>query len=135
MLLQHTLTTSIRAPGDPVYTMTRDQVLLWAPRILGIALALFLCIFALDAFEPHKPFTAVLTDLAVHLVPAALVLAIVVLAWKWPFAGGVGFVLLALGYALSVGFRIDWVMVISGPMLMTGLLFLWSWRLPVRRLL
>lgn len=115
--------------------MTRDQLLLWAPRLLGIALALFLCVFALDAFEPQKPLAAVLTDLAVHLAPAALVLAIVVLAWRRPLPGGVAFVLLAFGYALSVGFRIDWVMVISGPMLMIGLLFLWSWRLPARRLL
>lgn len=115
--------------------MTRDQLLLWAPRLLGIALALFLSIFALDGFEPHKPIGVVLTDVAVHLVPAALVLAIVVLAWRWPLVGGIAFVLLAFGYALRVGFRIDWVMVISGPMLMTGLLFLWSWRLPARRLL
>ena len=123
------------APGDPVGVMTRDQLLLWAPRLLGIALALFLSIFALDAFEPQKPLAAVLTDLAVHLVPAAVVLAIVALAWRWPLAGGVAFVLLAFAYALSVRFRLDWVMVISGPMLMTGLLFLWSWRLPARRLL
>jgi len=115
--------------------MTRDQLLLWAPRLLGIALTLFLCIFALDAFEPHKPLASVLTDLAVHLVPAALVLAIVTIAWRRPLAGGVAFVGLAFAYALNVRFRVDWVLVISGPMLMTGLLFLWSWRLPARRLL
>jgi hypothetical protein len=115
--------------------MTREHLLLWTPRILGIALALFLCVFALDGFEPHEPLGVVLTELAVHLVPAALVLTIVALAWRWPLAGGVAFVLLAFGYALSVRFRVDWVMVISGPMLMTGLLFLWSWRLPARRLL
>jgi hypothetical protein len=107
--------------------MTRDHVLLWSPRILGIAVALFLSLFALDAFAPGRPLARASTDFAMHLVPAVLVLAIVALSWRRPWIGGAAFVLLAMGYALRVS-RLDWILAISAPLLTVGVLFLWSWR-------
>jgi hypothetical protein len=106
----------------------KHLVLLWCPRLLGIAVGVFLGLFALDAFAPGKPLDRALTDFAIHLVPAALVLGIVALSWRRPWFGGVAFVLLAAAYALTVRFRLDWVLAISGPLLTVGLLFLWSWR-------
>jgi hypothetical protein len=109
--------------------MTRAHLLLlWSPRILGIAVSVFLSLFALDAFEPGKPLARALTDFAIHLVPAAVVLAIVALSWHRAWIGGLAFVLLAAAYAVSVGFRLDWILAISGPLLTVGVLFLWSWR-------
>jgi hypothetical protein len=106
----------------------KHLVLLWCPRLLGIVVGLFLGLFALDAFEPGKPLGRTLTDFAIHLVPAAVVLAIVALSWRRPWVGGTTFVLLAAVYALTVSFRLDWVLAISAPLLTVGLLFLWSWR-------
>jgi hypothetical protein len=108
--------------------MTSKAILLWSPRILGIAVAAFLGLFALDAFEPGKPFGDAVTDAAIHLVPSAIVLVLVAVSWRRPWIGGVAFVLLALAYALGVGFRPDWTLVISGPLTIVGLLFLLSWR-------
>ena len=109
--------------------MTRkDLLLLWSPRILGITVSLFLSLFALDAFEQGKPVAAMLTDFAMHLVPAAVILAIVALSWRRPWIGGVAFVLLGAAYGSSVSFRLDWTLPISGPLLTAGALFLWSWR-------
>jgi CHASE2 domain-containing sensor protein len=103
-------------------------LLLWTSRILGIAVSVFLGLFALDAFAPGKPLARALADFAIHLVPAAVVLTIVALSWRRPWIGGVAFVLLAAAYALTVRFRLDWVLAISGPLLAVGVLFLWSWR-------
>ena len=101
-------------------------LLIWTPRILGIAVSLFLSLFALDAFEPGQPLARAFPDLVIHLAPAAAVLALVALSWHRPWLGGVAFVLLALGYAVTVS-RLDWILAISGPLLTIGLLFLWSW--------
>lgn len=109
--------------------MTRHNVLLWSARILGIAVGCFLAMFSLDAFEPGKPAARAWTDFALHLAPAAAVLAIVAVSWRRPWIGGVAFVLLAAGYALAARDRLDWIIPISGPLLAVGLLFLWSWRL------
>jgi hypothetical protein len=107
--------------------MTRHQLLLWGPRLLGVVVSAFLALFAVDAFQSGKPLTRALADFAVHLLPAAVVLAIVALSWRRPWVGGVAFVLLAAVYAVTARSRVDWIMVISGPLLATGMLFLWSW--------
>jgi hypothetical protein len=101
--------------------------LLWSPRILGTAVSAFLSLFALDAFEPGKPLAEALTDFAMHLAPAAVVLGIVALSWHRPWIGGVAFILLAAAYVPIVGFRLDWIVAISGPLLTVGVLFLLSW--------
>jgi hypothetical protein len=108
--------------------MFQKHFVLWSPRLLGVAISVFLGLFALDAFEPGKPPARAFTDVALHLVPALGVLAIVVLSWDRPWLGGAAFVLLAIAYAGAARFRPDWVLVISGPLLLVGLLFLWSWR-------
>jgi hypothetical protein len=108
--------------------MNRKNLLLWAPRILGMAVSAFLSVLALDAFEPARPLAQVLMEVAIHLVPAAIVFALVALAWRSPLVGGLAFVFLACGYAMSVRFRPDWMLAISGPLVTVGLLFLWSWR-------
>ena len=82
----------------------------------GLAMAAFLALFALDAVNP------------IHLLPSLLVLAIVALGWKFDWVGAIGFTALAFLYAAMVWGRLDWVSVISTPLLLVGLLFCASWR-------
>ena len=95
--------------------------LVWAPRVLGIAVALFIGVFALDALS--EGVRAIL----MHLVPTFVLLVAVLLAWRRPWVGALVFIALAVVYAASVPARPDWILVISGPLLAVGLLFLWSW--------
>ena len=92
-------------------------------------MSLFLALFALDAWDPAKPVATRATDLLIHLLPSALVLAVVALSWRREWIGAVAFVGLAIAYAVMVDFRVDWIVVISGPLLVAGLLYLWSSRL------
>jgi hypothetical protein len=100
---------------------------LWTARILAIGIGLFLALFALDAWEAGKPVSRRVTDVVIHLLPSLAVLAVVALSWRRQWIAGVAFVGLAAAYAGTVRFRLDWVLVISGPLLTAGLLFLWSW--------
>lgn len=105
-----------------------SRLVLWAPRLLGIATCLFIGMFALDAFSGNKPLSETVGDFAVHLIPAAVLLFIVVLSWRRPWIGGATFLSLAALYALTMSKgRLDWVLVISGPLLVVGVLFVWSW--------
>ena len=108
-------------------TKNNNPWVFWAPRVLGILVAAFLGLFALDAFGGDQPLGAALVDFAVHLLPAVLVLGIVALAWRWEWVGAVAFTALAIAYLLTSP-RVDWSLVISGPLFVVGLLFLWSWR-------
>lgn len=104
------------------------SVVRWGARILAIGVCLFLGLFALDEVERGKPVFRTLSDVLIHLLPSAVVLVIVALSWRRPWIGGLAFVCLAAAYAVMVGFRLDWVFVISGPLLLAGLLYFWSER-------
>ena len=105
-----------------------DRFVLWAPRILGLGAAGFLGVFALDAFGPDQSLGSALLGFAIHLIPAALLLVTVLAAWRRPWIGAIVFGSAALAYAASVPARPDWILVISGPLLVVGLLFLGAWR-------
>ena len=100
------------------------RALVWAPRILGIAVALFIGVFALDALGEGP------RAILLHLVPTFVLLLAVLLAWQRPWVGALVFSALAVVYAATVPARPDWILVISGPLLVVALLFLWSWRQP-----
>lgn len=108
-------------------TNTSSTFILWAPRLAGIVLAGFLALFALDGFDGGS-LTETLPAFAMHLLPSLVVLAVVATAWKWEWIGAAGFIALAVVYAWMAGYRLDWVAVISLPLLLVGLLFFASWR-------
>ncbi len=98
------------------------------PRLLAIAVAIFLGMFALDAFGHGAPLSRSIGEFVVHLIPTAIVLAIVVAAWRRPLVGAAAFFGLAALYAwIAPTGRLDWIMVISGPLALVGAGFLWSW--------
>jgi hypothetical protein len=107
--------------------MTSTQnLLLWGSRIAGIIVAAFLALFAMDAFNERAGVSA-LPDFAIHLSPSLLVLAVVAVAWRYQWIGAIAFIGLAALYALAARDRLDWIVVVSTPLLVVGLLFLASW--------
>ena len=97
-------------------------VMVWGPRLLGLAVAAFLGLFALDAFDPGLS-AATLTDVGVHLLPALVVGLITAAGWRYPWLGAIGFGVLATGYAMAEPHRFDWILVISGPLALVAVLF------------
>ena len=109
-------------------TNRSDKLLLWSPRILGILVCLFLSLFALDAFGGGKTFIQALPDFATHLAPIVILLAVVGVSWRWELVGGLVFTGLAAAYAYFARDHVPWIPVVGGPLLIVGILFLWSWR-------
>ena len=105
-------------------TMSARRLLLWSPRVLGILVGVFLGLFALDAVGEGIP------ALLLHMVPPAGVLLLVAASWRWEWLGGTAFVVLAAVYGVLAWRRdhLDWLLIVSGPLLIVGLLFLLSWR-------
>ena len=93
---------------------------LWSPRILAIVVCLFLGLFALDA--------GTVPDFAVHVAPVLVLLVIVGISWRWEWVGGLVFPGVAAAYAYVARDHVSWVLVVSAPLLIVGLLYLWSWR-------
>ena len=105
-----------------------NNVLLWGPRALGMLVAAYFSLFALDAFTGEKDVLHAIPDYLVHAAPAFFILLVVIISWRRQWIAGIFFIALALYYALTTLHRMDWVLAISGPLLFIGLFYLLSWK-------
>ena len=95
---------------------TTKRLVYWTPRILCIAFAAFLAIFALDVF-----------GMPMSLPNKLLALVIV---WRREWIAAVLFPLLAVFHLATKWGQLDWsaYAIIDGPLVLLAVLFLLSWR-------
>ena len=106
------------------------RFIFWTPRILCIAFAAFLSIFALDVFEMNAGPWQITLALLMHLIPTALVLLVLAICWRHEWIGGGLFPALALLHLVSMWGRLHWqaYLGIELPLWLLGALFIWNWR-------
>lgn len=107
------------------------RLLYWSPRMLSIAFAIFLSLFALDVFSEVHGFWQTVLAFSIHLIPAMVIIAVLIVAWRWEWIGTGLFALLAVYYAVTMLSRNmkNWpaVMGISLPLLLIAATFLAGW--------
>lgn len=111
-------------------SMDRDHLVVWIPRVLGIAFAAFLALFALDVFgEPLAPLQKALA-LAIHLIPTWLVLAVVALAWRREWWGTLLYPALSLAHVAMSWRRFDWTayVALDAPLVLLALMCWLVWQ-------
>jgi hypothetical protein len=104
------------------------DIVLWAPRIVGLGLALFLSLFALDAFSDPRGLLATVIALLMGLIPALITLAAVAIGWKHQGIAAIIFLVGAVFYAALALDHPDWILIITGPLVLEAVLFYLSWR-------
>ncbi len=109
--------------------LSRHSILLWTPRVLSILFALFLSLFALDVFGEGYGVGRTITAFLIHEIPVIILLLATALAWRWPWVGALAFVGFGAWYVLTAWgqFPVSTYLVIAGPPVLTGLLYLASW--------
>jgi len=103
------------------------RVLFWSPRVLCIAFAIFLSMFALDVFNEGLSVGNTILAFLIHLIPTAFVVVVLAISWRWEWVGGVLFIAMGVLYLVQAWRHPDWVVTISGPLFLVGALFLLSW--------
>jgi hypothetical protein len=104
---------------------TTRKILYWAPRVLGIAYALFLSLFAFDVWGTGNSFWYELAGFLIHLIPVYLVVIAIVIGWRRPRLGGILFLALAVAFTLFFGWReVEVLLALALPLVVIGLLFL-----------
>lgn len=104
------------------------DVVLWAPRIVGLGLALFLSLFALDAFTDYRGVLATIIAVMMGLVPAIITLAAVLIGWKREGIAAIIFLVGAIFYSANALEHPNWMLIIAGPLVLESALFYLSWR-------
>ncbi len=107
------------------------RLLYWSPRMLSIAFAIFLSLFALDVFNEVLGSWQTVLAFSIHLIPAMVIIAVLIVAWRWEWIGTGLFALVAVYYAVTMLSRNvnNWaaVMGISLPLLVIAAMFLAGW--------
>lgn len=107
----------------PIHSAIREPplrgLLYWSPRVLGV-------LFALDVFVRGQSLWLVLMAFLLHSIPTLAVVIILILAWRWEWVGGL-YLLLAVGYVFEARGNLPAILAISGPLALTGGLFLAAW--------
>jgi hypothetical protein len=105
-------------------TQMMKRILYWLPRILGILAILFMMMFSLDCFENGG--TDALLCLLMHNIPALIIVAVLVISWKWELIGGILFILgFIAGGIFFDGFgKNPASLIVIAPFLLTGILFI-----------
>ncbi len=106
-----------------------NTIIKWTARILAMAFAAFISIFAADVFEESLSFWQTALALTMHLIPTFLIILIIVLSWKWELVGGIAFSALGLTYIIMAWgkFALVAYFMISGPLFIMGILFIIGW--------
>jgi hypothetical protein len=106
------------------------QLLYWSPRVLCIIFSAFTIVFSLDVFQETKGFWEIALALLLHNIPLFIMVIILIVTWRWEWIGGILFSLLGFIYiAMAWGrFPFGTYAMISGPLFVTGILFLLNWK-------
>lgn len=78
------------------------RALLWLPRVMAMAFALFLAMFATDVFLQGGSFIETSGAFISHLLPAASVILLVVLGWRRDGLAAIGFGALAVAFFVAL---------------------------------
>ena len=117
---------------------TSIRIIHWLPRIICILAILFVSMFADDAFAPGLTIWQQLGAFFMHLIPSFVLLAFLIVAWKWELIDGIIFMVIGLGLSpfiyqlnhnrnhFSVGACLGIVMMINLAFIVVGILFIIS---------
>jgi len=115
-----------------------NPLVYWVPRILGICAILFVSMFALDSFAPGLTVWEQLGAFLIHLIPSFVLIAVLLIAWKWELIGGIILLLIGLGLSPfvfflnynrnhSIGTSLGIILMITFPFVLVGILFMMSY--------
>jgi len=113
------------------------KIFYWLPRVTCIFAIIFISMFATDAFSSGLTIWQQIRGFLIHLIPSFILLAILILAWKWEYIGGILFTIVGLGLSPfifmrnynmnhSVVLSFEVILIITFPFVVIGILFIIS---------
>ena len=117
-------------------TQLSKRALFWTPRALSIVFIAFLSLFALDVFGEHLGLWRTVLALTMHLVPSLVLIAALVLAWRWEWIGAALYAaagslyvwwVVSMSRPVPPAMRLMWILTIAGPAFVIAGLFLANW--------
>ena len=111
-------------------TTATKRFVFWTPRVACMLFAMFISVFALDVFKESEGFLVTTIALLMHLVPSFMVLAVLLIAWRWEWFGTLAFTALGVFYVVYFWgrFPLSTYATIAGPLFVLAVLFSVNWK-------
>jgi len=111
------------------------KIIHWAPRVAAIMIIFFVGLFSLDVFEMQASPLELLGGFLMHNIPALVMLALLILAWKRPAVGFVAFLiagaLFSIFFVRSIYALPNLALFVLPMLLIAGLFYAdWKWLKP-----
>ncbi|NMB61783.1 MAG: hypothetical protein GYA18_05525 [Chloroflexi bacterium] len=101
------------------------KFLYWLPRVIGIGVIIFYSLFALDVFDGESNLGEMLLGFLIHMIPAFILIAVLLVAWKWELLGGILYLATGTFYIyMTRGMYWMVYLYIGGPLFLSGILFM-----------
>ncbi|MBU1974888.1 MAG: hypothetical protein KKG59_00635 [Nanoarchaeota archaeon] len=107
----------------------KDRTLFWLPRGLVLLFILFLAVFGFDVFGSGQGFWWDLLGFIIHLMPVWMLAIILVVSWRRPLVGGIGFVAMALIFWILFDPSPPAMIFLIFPQLVVAILYFLEWKL------
>ena len=97
---------------------------------LGVLYAVALLIFAADVFNHEQNIAQTFYDILLHLLPTAVILLIVFVAYNRPLIGAIIYLVLGLMYIITGWASMHWSahVLIAGPLLLLSAIYITAWK-------
>lgn len=79
-----------------------ERVILWLPRVMAIAFAVYLALFATSVFLEGGSFAETTNAFVSHLLPAFCVVLLVIIGWRRDGLAAIGFAILAIAFFIAL---------------------------------
>jgi len=109
----------------------------WTPRVLSIIFVLFLAMMSLDVFDGSSGFWEIILGLLIHNIPTFILLAFLLISWKYEIVGAVAFFAAGILYMILIlitmtktafeWYYVGWIVEISGTAFLIGIFWLVGW--------
>jgi prolipoprotein diacylglyceryltransferase len=98
---------------------------------------LFVSLFALDSFSAERTFWQNAAAFLIHLIPSFVLLAVLIIAWKWEKSGGIILTIAGLAWSIfvfqlnlrrthSIAASLMIILMLCIPFVLAGILFIIS---------
>jgi hypothetical protein len=102
--------------------------LYWLPRVSVLLFTALVSLFSLDVFGMGYGFWETMGAFLIHSIPTLFMIAVIVIAWRWEWIGGVLFIAWALFYVVNTqGFGAGVYLMMAALPFALGVLFLLNW--------
>jgi hypothetical protein len=101
--------------------------LFFIPRFLTLMFAIFLSMFALDVFQAGLGLWATMRGLLLHLIPTAVVLLLLALAWRHGWVGALAYAALGVFIIVTKSSNVGSLLGVAAPLFLISVMFLIDW--------